>query len=232
MPLRIHAELRRLGRQINRKRIERVMRGRGISGVTRGRRRSLTRLAKRAVPAGDLLGRDLTAHAPGTRLVGDVTYIPAAEGWLYLATWLDLATREVVGYSMADHHRAGLAVDVLQLAAGHGCLEPGCIEHSDRGSGYASGELRCEIRKLNLMGQSMGRTGFCCDNAAAESFFAVLKEEIGTRLWPDRATARAEFLSFTETFSNRRRLRKHPQWGYLTPLETRRHHEQGHTPAA
>ncbi|MCQ8193911.1 IS3 family transposase [Streptomyces rugosispiralis] len=104
---RVHAELRRLGRTINRKRVERVMRERGIAGVTRRRRRSLARPAKQARPAPDLLGRDFTAARPGTRLVGDITYLPTQEGWLYLACWLDLATREVVGYAMADHHRAG-----------------------------------------------------------------------------------------------------------------------------
>ncbi|MFC8016443.1 IS3 family transposase [Streptomyces cinereoruber] len=210
---RIHAELRRLGRRINRKRVERVMREHGVTGHTRRKRRGLTRQAKKAVPAADLLGRDFTAQLPGTRLVGDITYIPTGEGWLYLATWLDLATREIVGYSMADHHRAGLVVDALHMAAGRGRLKPGCITHSDRGSEYTSEELRREISQLGLR-QSMGRTGSCYDNAAAESFFAVLKEEIGTRSWPDRATARAEIFTFIETFYNRRRLRKHPDWGY------------------
>jgi putative transposase len=103
---RIHAGLRRLGHRINRKRIERVMRERGIAGATRRRRRSLTRPAKKVVPATDLLGRNFTAPAPGMKLVGDITFIATDEGWLYLATWLDLATREIIGYSMADHHRA------------------------------------------------------------------------------------------------------------------------------
>ncbi|MFE7314260.1 transposase [Streptomyces sp. NPDC057555] len=151
--------------------------------------------------------------------------------WLYLATWIDLATREVIGYSMADHHRATLVAVALRMAAGRGDLKPGCIVHSDRGSEYTSDELRCHISKLNLR-QSMGRTGSCYDNAAAESFFAVLNEEIGTRFWADRATARAEIFSFIETFYNRRRLRRHPEWGYLTPLEIRQRHEQGHTLAA
>ncbi|MGW0602238.1 integrase core domain-containing protein [Streptomyces sp. NPDC002776] len=93
---------------------------------------------------------------------------------------------------------------------------------------YTADELRREINRLGLR-QSMGRTGSCFDNAAAESFFALLKEEIGTRSWPDRPTARAEVFAFIETFYNRRRLRKHPGWGYLTPLEIRQRHEQGHT---
>ncbi|MEU1194217.1 IS3 family transposase [Streptomyces sp. NPDC005859] len=224
---RIHAGLRRLGHRVNRKRIERVMRERGISGVTRRRRKGLTRPAKRAVPAPDLIGRDFSASAPGMKLVGDITYIPTDEGWLYLATWLDLATREIVGYSMADHHRAGLVVDALKMAAGRGQLKPGCIAHSDRGSEYTSDELRREIGRLGLQ-QSMGRTGSCFDNAAAESFFALLKEEIGTRRWPHRTSARADIFAFVETFYNRQRLRRHPLWGYLTPLETRQRLEQQH----
>jgi transposase InsO family protein len=225
---RIHAELRRQGHRVNRKRVARVMRERGIAGVTRRKRRSLTRPARKAVPACDLLGRDFTAPTPGVKLVGDITFIATGEGWLYLAIWLDLATREIVGYSMADHHRASLVVDALRMATGRGRLQPGRIAHSDRGSEYTSDELRREIRDLGMR-QSMGRTGSCFDNAAAESFFAVLKEEIGVRHWPDRATARAETFAFIETFYNRKRLREHPVWGYLTPLETRQRHEQGHT---
>ncbi|GAA1156973.1 MULTISPECIES: IS3 family transposase [Streptomyces violaceusniger group] len=228
---RVHAELRRLGRAVNRKRVERIMRERGIAGVTRRRRRSLTRPDKQARPAPDLIGRDFTADRPGTRLVGDITYLATEQGWLYLACWLDLATREVVGYAMADHHRAELVVDALRMAHGRGGLEPGCITHSDRGSEYTSSEFRAEIRALGLR-QSTGRTGSCFDNAAAESFWAVLKEEIGTRLWPDRATARTEVFAFIETFYNRRRLRKHPVFGYLTPHETRQRFRNSHTLAA
>jgi putative transposase len=194
---RVHAELRRLGRAVNRKRVERVMRERRIAGITRRRHRSLTRPDKQARPAPDLIGRDFTAARPGTRLVGDITYLPTLEGWLYLACWLDLATREVVGYAMADHHRAELVVDALRMAHGRGGLHPGCITHSDRGSEYTSAEFLAEIRTLGLR-QSTGRTGSCFDNAAAESFWAVLKEEIGTRIWPDRATARADVFAFIE----------------------------------
>ncbi|GAB2934765.1 IS3 family transposase [Streptomyces heilongjiangensis] len=228
---RIHAELRRLDRRVNRKRVERIMRERDITGVTRRNRRSLTRPAKKAVPAHDLIGRDFTADTPGTKLVGDITYIPTDEGWLYLATWLDLAIREIVGCSMADHHRASLVVDALTMAAGRGRLQTGCIVHSDRGAEYTADELRREISRLGLR-QSMGRTGSCYDNAAAESFFALLKAEIGTRRRPARTTARAEIFAFIETFYNRKRLRKHPVWGYLTPLETRQRHEKEHALAA
>jgi len=223
---RVHAELRRSGRVVNRKRVERVMREHGIVGVTRRRRRSLTRPDRQGRPAPDLIGRDFTADRPGTRLVGDITYLPTEEGWLYLACWTDLATREIAGWSMADHHRADLVVDALRMAHGRGRLEPGCIAHSDRGSEYTSTQFRDEVGRLGLR-PSTGRTGSCYDNAAAESLWAVIKEEIGTRVWPDRATARADVFSFIETFYNRRRLRKHPQWGYLTPYETRQRHQHG-----
>ncbi|WP_443069310.1 DDE-type integrase/transposase/recombinase [Streptomyces sp. NBC_01362] len=95
-----------------------------IQGVTRRKRRSLTRPDKKARPAPALIGRDFHAEVPGTKLVGDITALPTSEGWLYLACWLDLATREVVGYSMADHHRAGLVIDALKMAAGRGRLRP------------------------------------------------------------------------------------------------------------
>ncbi|MFF4582589.1 IS3 family transposase [Streptomyces sp. NPDC001373] len=206
---RVTAELRRQGRPVNHKRVARVMREHGIAGNSRRTgRRSLTKADTRAAPSPDLIGRDFTAARPGMKIVGDITYIPTAEGWLYLASWLDLATREVIGYSMADHHRAELVVDALDMADALGRLEPGCVIHSDRGSEYTSGQLRDRIRELGYQ-QSMGRTGSCFDNAAAESFWAVLKEEIGTRFWLSRTAARAAIFDFIETFYNRRRLRKH-----------------------
>ncbi|MEW2119602.1 IS3 family transposase [Streptomyces sp. NPDC005474] len=108
---RIHAELRRHGRRVNRKRVARLMRERDIRGVTRRKHRSPTRPDKKTKPAPDLIGRDFHAERPGTKLVGDITCLPTAEGRLYLACRLDLATREFVGYAMADHHRAELVLD-------------------------------------------------------------------------------------------------------------------------
>ncbi|GHE41519.1 transposase [Streptomyces capitiformicae] len=221
---RIHAELRRLGRRVNRKRVGRVMPERDIRGVTRRKGRSLTRPDAKAKPAPDLIGRDFHAERPGTRLVGDITCLPAAEGRLCLARRLDLATREVAGHAMADHHRAELVVDALDMGYRRGGLEPGCVIHSDRGSAYMSARFRDRTGKLGLR-QSCGRTGSCVDNAAAESFWALHKEEIGTRIWPHRATTRVEVFSFTETFYNRRRPRKHRTFGYLTPTETRQRHQ-------
>jgi transposase InsO family protein len=128
---RVAAELRRRGRAVNRKRVERIMRHRGIVGITRRRRRSLTRQDQAAAPAPDLIGRDFTAAAPGQRLVGDITYLPTGEGWLYLATVIDLHTREVVGHAMAEHMRASLVCEAVELACRRGLTRPGAIFHSD-----------------------------------------------------------------------------------------------------
>ncbi|MCI0385904.1 IS3 family transposase [Streptomyces sp. CNQ085] len=228
---RIHAEPRRLGQRVNRKRIARVMRERDIRGAGRRKHRSLTRPDKKAKPAPDLIGRDFHAERPGTKPVGDITYLPTAEGWLYLARRLDLATREIVGYAMAGHHRAELVTDALRMAAARGGPQPGCIMHTDRGSEYTSGEFRRETGTLGLR-QSMGRTGICCDNAAAESFFGLLKAEIGTAVWESREAARADVFRFIEVEYNRTRLRKHPEFGYLIPLETRARLQHDFTPAA
>ncbi len=228
---RITAALRRKGRRINRKRVERLMREHDIRGITRRRRRGLTRPDKKAVFSPDLVGRDFTSIEPGTKLVSDITYLPTLAGWWYLATVIDLATREVIGYAMADHHRAELVVAALKMAAGRGLLKEGCIAHSDRGSEYTSREYRSRLRKLRMR-QSMGRTGSCYDNAAAESFFGLLKAEIGTTVWESHEAARADVFRFIEVEYNRTRLRRHPEFGYLTPLETRARLQQGFTPAA
>ncbi|KAB1923674.1 IS3 family transposase [Micromonospora sp. ALFpr18c] len=131
---RVAVELRRRGQRVNRKRVERIMRERGIVGITRRRRRGLTKQDQTAAPAPDLIGRDFTADAPGQRLVGDITYLPTTEGWLYLATTIDLHTREVIGHAMAAHMRAELVADAVTLAHRRGLVETKAIFHSDRGS--------------------------------------------------------------------------------------------------
>jgi putative transposase len=153
---RVHAQLRRQGHAVNRKRVERIMRDRDIRGITRRRRRHLTVQDHRAAPAPDLVGRDFTAREPGTKLVGDITYLPTIEGWWYLATVIDLATREVIGYAMADHHRAELVADALRMAAGRGSLQAGCIMHSDRGS---EGGFNWSSQQFDLGGMRRGHGG-------------------------------------------------------------------------
>jgi transposase InsO family protein len=214
---RIAAELRRRGRRVNRKRVERIMRERGIVGHTRRRRRSLTKPDSTAAPAPDLIGRDFTAPAPGQRLVGDITYLPTVEGWLYLATTIDLYNREVVGYAMAEHMRAELVCDAITMAHRGGLVDHNAIMHTDRGSQYTSAEHRATLNRLQVRA-SMGRVGSCYDNAVAESFFASLKSEIGTRVWATRAEARRAVFAYI-AYHNRRRLHSTPN--QRTPYEAR-----------
>ncbi|MFJ4806979.1 DDE-type integrase/transposase/recombinase [Streptomyces murinus] len=157
----------------------------------------------------DLTGRDFTAPRPGMRLVGDMTELGTLEGKLYPATCTGLATRVVAGWAMAGHHRAGLPVAALRMAAGRGGLEQGCVMHTDRGSEYTSDEFRSEIRKFRIR-QSMGRVGSYHENAAAESWFAILKAETGTTMRETRETARADVSRYTEAEYNRSRLRRPP----------------------
>jgi putative transposase len=165
----------------------------------------------------DLIKRDFTAPAPGQRLVGDITYLKTGEGWLYLATVIDLATRMVVGWQLAAHMRTSLISDALAMAIDGGHLQVNAIFHSDRGTQYTSAEFSL-FCKDNHIRRSVGRTGVCWDNAAAESFFASLKNEMYYRhSFPTRARARFAVADYIEVFYNRRRL--HSTLGYRTPTE-------------
>jgi putative transposase len=171
----------------------------------------------------DLIDRDFTAPAPGERLVGDITYLKTGEGWLYLATVIDLATRMVVGWQLASHMRTSLIVDALQMAIDGGHVETNAIFHSDRGTQYTSAEF-AKFCKDNHIRRSVGRTGVCWDNAAAESFFASLKNEMYYRYtFPTRARARFAVADYIEVFYNRRRL--HSTLGYRTPTEALNDHK-------
>jgi putative transposase len=165
----------------------------------------------------DLIGRDFTATAPRTRLVGDITYLRTGEGWLYLATVIDLATRMVTGWQLADHMRTSLVTDALAMAIAHGHVPPGAIFHSDKGAQYTSAEF-ARFCQANGIRTSTGRTGVCWDNAAAESFFGALKNEMYYRQsFPGRARARFAVAGYIEVFYNRQRL--HSALGYRTPFE-------------
>jgi putative transposase len=169
------------------------------------------------VSSPDLIGRDFTAAVPGTRLAGDITYLKTGEGWLYLATVIDLATKMVTGWQLADHMRASLVTDALAMAITHGHVQPGAIFHSDKGAQYTSAEFArfCQAHAIRT---STGRTGVCWDNAAAESFFGALKNEMYYRQsFPGRAHARFAVADYIEVFYNRRRL--HSALGYRTPFE-------------
>ena len=157
----------------------------------------------------DLIGRDFTAATPGTRLVGDITYLRTGEGWLYLATVIDLCTRMIVGWAMADHMRASLCVSALTMARDRGHLRAGAIFHSDHGVQYTSRELGSWCTG-NSIRQSMGAKGVCWDNAVAESVFSSLKNEFYHHYSFDtRQEARRATMRYIEVFYNRWRPHTH-----------------------
>jgi putative transposase len=223
---RVHAELRDdYGVRTSRKRVARLMRTAGLVGCHRRRRRGLTRPDPAATPAPDLVGRLFDPGAPDRTWFADISYIPTGEGWLYLAAVLDGCSRRVVGWAMADHLRAELALDAFQMALERRQPARGLICHSDRGSQYSAGVYTQALEAAGVR-QSMGRVATCFDNAACESFFATLKTElVHTRAWPTRQAARTAIYEYIEVFYNRRR--RHSSLEYLSPSEyERRHHQQ------
>jgi putative transposase len=224
---RVHAELRRRGWRVNHKRVERLMAANGIVGHRPRRRRSLTKADTSTPPAPDLLGRLFDPDRPDVAWCSDITYIPTDEGWLYLASVLELASRHLLGWSMGDCHDAGLVCDALQAAVatrGRQRMDA-TIFHSDRGAEYTSTACIDACERLGLR-RSMGRTGSCLDNAVAESFFATLKVELVDRhRYHTRAEARASIFAWIAWY-NRRRL--HSTNNYLPPLEWEQRHRHGH----
>lgn len=165
----------------------------------------------------DLIERDFTCDTPGTKLVGDITYLRTGQGWLYLATVIDLATRMVIGWQIADHMRTTLIIDAMEMARLHGYVQPNAIFHSDRGTQYASADYATYCTKIGVQ-RSMGRTGVCWDNAAAETFFATLKNEMYSRyVFATKTRARFAVAEFIEVFYNRKRM--HSSIGYRTPAQ-------------
>jgi putative transposase len=224
---RVHAELRRGGWMVNHKRVERLMRTHGIAGWRPRRRRSLTRPDVGAAPAPDLLGRLFDPDQPDVAWCSDVTYIPTGEGWLYLASVIDLASRHLLGYSMAIHHDAALVTGALEAAVatrGQARMD-GTVFHSDRGGEYTSAACIAACTRLGLR-RSMSRTGSCLDNAVAESWFASLKVELVHRAhYRTRAEARAAVFAWIAWYN---RFRLHSTRGYLPPIEWEQHHATIH----
>jgi transposase InsO family protein len=217
---RIHHELARWGVFASPELVRSIMRELELWPCQpRPSRSGLTAQDDRAHRIPDLVDRDFTADAPGTKFVGDITYIPTWEGWLYLATVIDCHTKMVVGYAMDDNYQTPLISCALRHAATRSgpTLAPGAIFHSDRGSNYTSTQFHDTITGLGMR-QSVGRTGICYDNAMAESFFAALKNELVHRtVYPTRAHARADIARYIEFRYNRQRL--HSGLGYKTPQE-------------
>jgi putative transposase len=214
---RMTPELRDRGWAVNHKRVERLMRVHGIVGVHKPPRVRTTIPAEHAPPLPDLIGRLFDPGAPDVAWVGDITYIPTGEGWLYLASVLDLGSRRWLGYSMADHMRTELVADALRMAAGaRGGVTEGIIFHGDRGSQYMSGEYRDLVAELGMV-QSVGRTGVCWDNSVAEAAWSSLKRELVHRYqFPDRASARRAIFAWINRYNTSRR---HSSLGYIPPTK-------------
>jgi transposase InsO family protein len=215
---RIHAQLRREGHRHSRKRIARLMRVAGLHGCIPRRFKRTTIPDPTAAARVDLIRRDFSVNAAAVnrRWCGDITYIPTWEGWLYLATVIDIASRRVVGFALADHLRTELVADALSNAVAARDPASGVIFHADRGCQYTSRDYALLADDLEVR-VSHGRIGQCWDNALAESFFASLKGEcLNEQPWPTRTAARRATVDYIAWFNG---TRLHSALGYLTPDE-------------
>jgi len=215
---RVHAELHAGGQQVARKRVARLMQAADLRGCSRRRQRVCTTVTDpTATAAPNLVARTFEASRPNALWVGDITYIPTGEGWLYLATLLDAYSRRIVGWAMADHLRTELALDALIMALQQRRPPPGqLVHHTDRGCQYTARVYQAVLAAHGVT-CSMSRAGDCYDNALAESFFGTLKAELvhGQR-WPARRAARLAVFEWIEVFYNRQR--RHSALAYLSPV--------------
>jgi transposase InsO family protein len=214
---RVHAELAEEGHRHGRKRIARLMRAAGLRGKAPRRWRTTTIPDPAAPMRPDLIGRDFTPDPFGLdqRWCGDITYIRTWEGWAYLATVIDIASRRVVGWTIADHLRTDLVEQALRNAVAARRPAAEVIFHSDRGCQYTSTKFTHAARELGVT-LSVGRTGQCWDNALAESFFATIKTELlDRRSWQSHTAVRAAVFDYIEGWYNTRR--RHSALGYLSP---------------
>lgn len=217
---RIHDDLRDAGVHVGRKRVARLMREAGLAGVHRRSWRHFTKADPAAVPAPDLLGRNFTAPAPDRTWVADVTYVPTVQGWLYLATVLDVFSRRIVGWSMDSNRKTRLVCDAVAMAvANRGGQVTGVIHHSDRGGEYTSRDLELELRRNGALA-SMGSVADCYDNSMAESFFATLETELfwaqPHRRFDSHREAKLAIFDYIEVFYNRQR--RHTSIGSIPPV--------------
>jgi len=219
---RVHRELRAQGRRHGVKRVARVMRAHGLRAKRVRRFRVTTQSAHAHPVAPNVLARQFHVAEPDRVWVGDLTYLPTREGWLYLAVVLDLASRRVVGWAMRHTLAQALTVDALAMALQRRRPAPGLLHHTDRGVQYAAHAYRARLAAHGVTA-SMSRKGDCWDNAVAESFFATLKRELVDGAdWPTREAARTAVFAYLETWYNRRR--RHSALGYMSPDEFEQQH--------
>jgi putative transposase len=213
---RIHAQLEREGERVSPELVRRIMRDQGLEPCQpRPWRLGLTEAAAHLLP--DLVARDFTADTPCEKMVGDITYIPTWEGWVYLATVIDCHTKGVIGWAMADNYQTPLIEEAIRMAVRNYPIKRGAIFHSDRGSNYTSAQFANTLRSLGIR-QSVGRTGICYDNSMAESFFGTLKNERVHRVvYTTRRQAIADIAAYIELRYNSQRL--HSGLDYKTPNE-------------
>jgi len=215
---RIHAALVRGGETADDETVRKIMRDLGLVPCQpKPWRWSLTEQDGQAGPIPDLVNRDFTADKPGRKMVGDITYIDTWEGWVYLATVIDCATRKIVGWAMGDNYKTPLISRAIRMAARNLDLPEGAVFHSDRGSNYTSAEFAGVLKELGIR-QSVGRTGICYDNALSESVNGTLKNELVYRTaYATREAAMGDIARWIELRYNRTRL--HSTLGYRTPQE-------------
>jgi putative transposase len=214
---RMRAELAAAGHRISPKRVWRLMKAAGLRGRHPRAWKRTTVSGKHPVDAPDLIGRVFSADQPDQRWCGDITYVKTWDGWAYVATVIDLYSRAIVGYAVADHMRTDLVTEALDLALHTRRPPAGVIFHADRGTQYTSGDFAAYCQK-NRIRRSLGRTGICYDNAVSESTFATYKKElIHTRPWPDLNTLKAMTRDWIDNYFNT--IRRHSSLGYLTPRE-------------
>lgn len=214
---RVLRELRRRGMRVGKRRVERAMRGMGLTPPSPRRHRNTTVQNPAHAAAPNELARDFNARRPNERWVTDITYVWTDEGWAYVAVILDLFSRAVVGWALDTTLSTRLPLAALRSAVTRRNPKPGLLHHSDRGCQYTSAEYRRELDALGIT-VSMSRTGNCWDNAVAESFFATLKNElVYRRPWRTRLELRSALFEYIEVFYNRRRL--HSSIDYKTPAE-------------
>jgi putative transposase len=214
---RIHAAIRLQGVQCSVNTVAKIMRSEGLKARPRRARKVTTNSSHHLPVAENLLARDFDRNAPNQVWVSDITFIPTEEGWLYLATTLDLYSRRVVGWSMSERMTSDLVIDALQMAIVQRQPPAGLMHHSDRGSQYASGAFR-QMLAAHGMICSMSRKGEVYDNAVMESFYATLKcELVHSARYAMREEARRAVFEWIEVFYNRQRL--HSSLGYRSPAD-------------